>query len=88
MITRVLYFGIVRERLGTAQEVYELDTGSTVRDLVQLVEARHGALARGVAKIRLAVNSEYVDSGWVLSDNDEVAVIPPVSGGLDVRDRR
>jgi len=81
MRVRVLYFGIVRERIGCSEEVVELDAGSTVADLAARLSARHGNLAAGVATLRLAVNLEYVDSDTVLHDDDEVAVIPPVSGG-------
>jgi molybdopterin converting factor subunit 1 len=81
MRIRVLYFGIVRERLGFREEAVELDEGSTVADLTALLSARHGDLAAGVSSLRLAVNLEYVDSDTLLRDDDEVAVIPPVSGG-------
>jgi len=78
---RILYFAIVRERLGLDQEDYELDDGARVHDLLTLVERRHDSLAQGVASVRVAVNNEYVDSDHALADGDEVAVIPPVSGG-------
>jgi len=84
IMVRVLYFGIVRERLAVPEELYELRTGSTVRDLAREVERRHGSLAQGVATIRFAVNNEYVGFGHTLASNDEVAVIPPVSGGASV----
>lgn len=81
MVVRVLYFGIVRERLGLREEAVELPMGSKVADLTALLSAKHGNLAAGVSALRLAVNLEYVDSDAILRDNDEVAVIPPVSGG-------
>jgi molybdopterin converting factor subunit 1 len=81
MRIRVLYFGIVRERLGFRAETVELHDGATVADLSALLSARHGDLAAGVSALRLAVNLEYVDSDAILRDDDEVAVIPPVSGG-------
>jgi len=81
MRVRVLYFGIVRERLGLREEAVELSEGSTVADLTTLLSAKYGNIASGVSSLRLAVNLEYVDSAAVLHDDDEVAVIPPVSGG-------
>lgn len=81
MRVRVLYFGIVRERIGRSQEEIELVANSTVADLAAILSAKHGNLAAGVSSLRLAVNLEYVDSDAILHDNDEVAVIPPVSGG-------
>ena len=77
----VLYFGIVRERLGRREEALEVADGTRVGDLLAQIEQRHQQFGVAVASVRVAVNSEYVDSGRVLSDNDEVAIIPPVSGG-------
>ncbi len=81
MRVRVLYFGIVRERLGLREESYELPPGARVQDLLVAAEKLHAPLSTGVARIRVAVNAEYVDSNHALSENDEVAIIPPVSGG-------
>jgi len=81
MRVRVLYFGIVKERLGRAEETLEVPAGTTVGEVTAQLSARHGNLATGVASLRVAVNLEYVDSTRILADNDEVAVIPPVSGG-------
>jgi molybdopterin converting factor subunit 1 len=81
MIVHVLYFGIVRERIGLGEEAVELRAGSTVAELAAILSIKHGDLAAGVATLRLAVNLNYVDPDTVLQDDDEVAVIPPVSGG-------
>lgn len=81
MRVRVLYFGIIRERLGRHEETVEVPEGATVGQVTAALSARHGELARGVASLRVAVNLEYVDSARVLVEDDEVAVIPPVSGG-------
>jgi molybdopterin converting factor subunit 1 len=84
MKVNVLYFGIVRERLGRGEEVLELEDEATVADFLRVVEARYGSLQAGVESLRIAVNREYVDSQHALGDDDEVAVIPPVSGGTRV----
>ena len=86
MKVNVLYFGIVRERLGCGEEVLELPAMAKVADLLHLLETRHGSLEQGIDSLRIAVNREYVDSDHSLCENDEVAVIPPVSGGIRVRD--
>jgi len=87
MHVRVLYFGIVRERLGLREETLELPPGSTVQDLLRTLAGRHAGFGTGAASLRVAVNEEYVDSTATLSENDEVAIIPPVSGGVHVQDR-
>lgn len=81
MKVRVLYFGIVRERLGKREETVDVPAGATVGVLVDLLERRYSSMAAGAGSIRIACNNEYVDSDWALSENDEIAVIPPVSGG-------
>jgi len=81
MKIRVLYFGIVRERLGKSGEMVELDPGTTVAALIENLSRRYEDLAKGAGSIRVACNSEYVGSGHELGDDDEVAIIPPVAGG-------
>ena len=82
MKLRLLYFGIVREKLGRSEETRECRGGLTVGQLLEELAASHGIFAIGAGSIRIAVNREYVDHGQVLADNDEVAVIPPVAGGV------
>ena len=84
MRVRVLYFGIIRERLGLAAEDVELGSGARVTDLLESLEGTHALSDLRSGALRVAVNREYVDSSKVLSDNDEVAIIPPVSGGSNV----
>ena len=81
MRVRVLYFGIVRERLGIRQETLELPEGASVGAMLDALAGLRPAFASGVRSVRVARNEEYVDSDTTLFDNDEVAIIPPVSGG-------
>jgi len=88
MKLRVLYFGIVRERLGRREETCECSDGTTVGQFIAGLAAADGILALGVGSLRVAVNREYVGDGQLLADGDEVAIIPPVAGGLDPHDWR
>lgn len=81
MKLRLLYFGIVREKLGRREEVRETRDAITVGDLLAELAERDGIFAIGAGSIRIAVNREYAANDYVLADNDEVAVIPPVAGG-------
>ena len=81
MKLHLLYFGIVRERLGRREESRECADGATVGELLAELSGTHGIFALGAGVLRVAVNREYVDNDRVLADNDEVAVIPPVAGG-------
>ncbi len=81
MKLRLLYFGIVREKLGRRDELRECADAITVGELLAELAGSHGIFALGAGSLRVAVNREYVDNTHVLADNDEVAVIPPVAGG-------
>lgn len=81
MTVRVLYFASVRERLRRGEEDLVLEPGASVDDLWAALCGRHPVLAEVGASLRFAVNREYVDRGHRLGNGDEVAVIPPVSGG-------
>jgi MoaE-MoaD fusion protein len=76
MRVAVRLFAGLRERAGTATRELDLADGATVGDI-------WGALALGEepAGLLYAVNKEYAERAASLADGDEVAVIPPVSGG-------
>jgi molybdopterin synthase sulfur carrier subunit len=75
----VRLFAGYREAAGTAKLDAPLAAGSRVRDLVELLAVRIPALVRAPGMV--AVNQTYVTPDFELHDRDEVAFIPPVSGG-------
>jgi molybdopterin synthase catalytic subunit len=77
MMVRVRLFAALRELAGTAERDLELPDGARVGD----VWARMPELGAEPPGLLYAVNKEYVDAGRELADGDELAVIPPVSGG-------
>jgi molybdopterin synthase catalytic subunit len=81
MRVRVLYFAVVRERLGREDEALDVAAGITARGLLELVEQRHPQLAGLRTALKVAVNEEFVPSEHVLAEGDVVALIPPVAGG-------
>jgi len=81
MRVRLLFFASLRERLHTSEVGHDLDDGSTIADLWSDLCRRNPGLEEITASISFAVNQEYVDRATVLHDGDEVALIPPVSGG-------
>ncbi len=75
------YFAGVREALGRSEDSREVAPGATVGALLaDLAEARP-ALAAARRSLMVMVNQEYARDDRVLNDGDEVALIPPVSGG-------
>ncbi len=77
----VRYFAAARERSGTTEEWIEVEESATLAGLWSLLVQRHPALAGLGSCISFAVNREYTDRLHTLRDGDEVALIPPVSGG-------
>jgi MoaE-MoaD fusion protein len=78
----VRLFALLRDRAGRDTVTVELDDGATVADLLEAA-AREPGLDELLPDlpVRAAVNREYAASDAVLSPGDEVALIPPVSGG-------
>ncbi len=79
MKVTVKFFASVREITGTRAETVDVAAGTTVAVLWQTYVARYPRIANmGLA---FAVNHEYSNADRVLKDGDELALIPPVSGG-------
>jgi molybdopterin converting factor subunit 1 len=83
MVLKLLYFGLVREKLGRGGETCEVADGLTVGGLLEGLSGTSGLFALGAGVLRVAVNREYVDAHYLLREGDEVAIIPPVAGGVD-----
>jgi MoaE-MoaD fusion protein len=81
MHVQVLYLGTLREITGRERELLQLDDATSVADLYSELQRRFPKLLDFRGAIALAVNYEYASGAVVLQDNDEVALIPPVSGG-------
>ena len=82
MFIDVRLFAMLRERAGTESVTVEVRDGATVREAVDAVAQSH-ELGELIARmpVVMAVNREYAADDSVLSEGDELALIPPVSGG-------
>ena len=81
MRVRVLYFAVVRERLGRDEETLELADGADVRAAWAELERRHPELGALRSVVKLAVNEEFAPLERGLAEGDVIALIPPVAGG-------
>jgi len=81
MHVRILPFGVLKDSLGADPIGLDLPGGATVADLL----ARLGVNSPAVESLGIAVsvNAEYAERNRVLRDNDEVGLLPPVSGGAE-----
>ena len=77
----VRLFAMLRERAGSDSVEIELPAGSTVADAILALREQPGLELLDRLPVRLAVNREYADPGQPVSAGDELAAIPPVSGG-------
>jgi molybdopterin converting factor subunit 1 len=84
MRVELLYFGALKERLGAVGETVELPEGAAVGDLLRILRGRtsnNRIEDRVWESLAVAVNREYAAVSLVLREGDEVALLPPVSGG-------
>jgi molybdopterin converting factor subunit 1 len=77
----VLLFARLRDIVGAAELAREIGTGASVGILWEQLVADHPALGAYDRTISSAVNADYARRDRVLHDGDEVAFLPPVSGG-------
>ena len=81
MLITVRLFARLREIAGTPEVAIEVPDGATAGDAWQALTARHRELGAYETVISCAVNEEYARLATELHDGDEVAFLPPVSGG-------
>jgi molybdopterin converting factor subunit 1 len=80
MKVNVLAFGIAKDIFGGSSVEAELPENGTARNLKQHLEERYPRLKQLVSYM-VAVNNEYASDEGLLTERDEIAIIPPVSGG-------
>ena len=82
MHIKLRFFASLRERLGRSEDSCEVPEGATVRTVWETLRQEHPTLIEVERSLAFAVAQEYVDGDHPLHDNDELAFIPPVSGGV------
>jgi len=80
MTVNILAFGIAKEILGNRMNSMPFITGLSVEGLKGELEQRYPRLQE-LTSFMIAVNGEYAGAGIVIKPGDEIAIIPPVSGG-------
>lgn len=80
MKLQIKLFGIAREMAGSSTLEIELEESATIKDFKQKLFTVLPDLAR-LRTLMVAVNTDYGEDDTILRSDDEIAVIPPVSGG-------
>jgi molybdopterin converting factor subunit 1 len=81
MRVRVLFFGMLKDLAGKSADEIELREDASVRDVLAHYESRIPQLTNSLPALALAVNQQYAGPDTRLGPDDEVALLPPVSGG-------
>lgn len=81
MRVRVLFFGMLKELAGRSEEEIDLPEGASARDVLAHYETTVPRLTESLSSLALAINQQYAKVDTRLHANDEVALLPPVSGG-------
>ncbi len=81
MRVSVLFFGMLKDVAGKARDSIDLHEGASIRDLLAHYEAQIPRLKESLPSVALAVNQEYASPDTKLQPGDQIALLPPVSGG-------
>lgn len=84
MSVRVLFFASLRDELGCGELALEIDAPIELSVFIDRLSAKLGAVARAALtaeSVRIAVNQELINGPMMICDADEVAFLPPVTGG-------
>jgi molybdopterin converting factor subunit 1 len=83
MKVKILYFATFRDLTGVHEEELLLPEGITIAILQEHLVKLHSAIGEGLPTAVFAINREFAFPGDLIVDGDEVAIFPPVSGGVD-----
>jgi molybdopterin synthase catalytic subunit/molybdopterin converting factor small subunit len=81
MRVRVLFFGMLKDLIGKASDSLDLADDAVVADVLRHYELQVPRLKQTLPSLALAVNQQYASPQSKLRSNDEIALLPPVSGG-------
>mgnify|MGYP001464341441 CR=1 FL=1 len=81
MDVTIRLFAGLREKAGTSKLTLSVPKGTNVQQLLSLVQAEKLELEGATKGVLVAVNHEYASADTVITESDDLALIPPVSGG-------
>ena len=81
MKVRVQFFSHLKDRSGASELEVSVKEGARVADLLALLYERTPALREHDSSILVGAGVEFVERDYVLRENDEIAIMPPVQGG-------
>lgn len=79
MKVKVLYFGMLAEALNLESEGLNIEVGDTLKDFISFIRNRHPQLEEFT--FQSSINQSLATEETILSENDEIALLPPFAGG-------
>ncbi|HKO65010.1 MAG TPA: MoaD/ThiS family protein [Candidatus Nitrosocosmicus sp.] len=78
----ILYFSYIHEATRKKEEIMELSTNTSIKELISIILTRYPNI-KNIKNLKISVNYRVVNSNSnsILKNNDEVALLPPISGG-------
>jgi molybdopterin converting factor subunit 1 len=83
MQVRVLFFGVLKDLAGKASDLISLPESATLGDVLNHYEEAIPRLKETASSLAMSVNQEYASPATRLKPGDEIALLPPVSGGVE-----
>jgi len=81
---KILYFAKISEELGKNEELLFINDKLRIIDVVNILKKkneRYNLVFKKISNIKFAINCEYATKNDYITDNDELAIFPPVTGG-------
>ncbi|MFO8109372.1 MAG: MoaD/ThiS family protein [Thermoplasmata archaeon] len=77
----IKFFAATRDAVGKSRIIKEVPKGTTAKDILNMLKKEYSALDETSKQVIVAINKETGRGGESLVDGDEIALLPPVSGG-------
>ncbi len=84
LMVKIIFFSILREKLNLREIFIECEKNTTLIESIEILQKKIDIDNYDIKSCMFAVNQNYVENNYILIDGDEIAVIPPVSGGSNV----
>ena len=81
MKVKLLLFASLKDIAGRRDLEMELDDGSTLQEVTEKLASLYPEIGRMQNSVRIAINQEFADENISLNNGDEIAFLPPMSGG-------
>ena len=81
---KILYFARISEELGKNQQLLSINGKIRISDVINILkkkDERYNLVFRKISNIKFAINCEYATKSDFVTNNDELAIFPPVTGG-------